>query len=114
MKEKDSRLDRQATKLKAFGDLKLRSDQIHQKEYKKQQDTIHSLKKQVEKLQGVSGNVMEYGTGAAKYGYNATTNLLQSVPKLPIPLRKGRSKQYENSEQYSERSSKGHGNKSFW
>merc|ERR1712176_1542213 len=51
IQQKDATLHRQGTELKQFGDLKLMSDQIHQKEFKNAQDTIYSLKKQLAEIQ---------------------------------------------------------------
>ncbi len=49
LKQKDSQLHRQGSELKAFGDVKLKSDQIHHKAYQQSQGTIF-IKKTIGKI----------------------------------------------------------------
>lgn len=82
IKDKDSSLHRQAIELKAFGDLKIKSDQIHQKEYQKAQDTIYNLKKQLAKL-----NRMSTDEKHVQNNGNALRDHNRQV--MPTPLRGG-------------------------
>lgn len=79
IKEKDTAIRRQATELKAFGDLKLMSDKIHQKEYKNAQDTIFSLKKQLNALNRM--NKEADGGGSVLSAHQ--------MQVMPLPLRGG-------------------------
>merc|ERR1719242_862632 len=86
IKERDVAISRQATELKAFGDLKLMSDSIHQREFKTAQDTIHQLKRQLKDLQQMNDK-----TDA---GDSALENHQMQV--MPTPIRGGRRKRKQN------------------
>eukprot|EP01084_Bolivina_argentea_P027787 51616_1 len=83
IKLKDTALHRQGNELKAFGDLKLKSDQIHQKEYKKAQDTVFALKKQLNKLQrmNIHNNNLKNYNGSALENHKRIT--------MPTPIKGG-------------------------
>ena len=91
IKDKDSSLHRQAVELKAFGDLKIKSDQIHQKEFKKAQDTIYALKKQLAKINrmNVEETTFKQNHGSALKNHNRQV--------MPTPLRGGGGKKKNNN-----------------
>ena len=80
IREKDSAIRRQATELKAFGDLKLMSDKIHQKEFKNAQDTIFNLRKQNAKLERMNKD--------SEGGSSELVN--HQMQAIPIPIRGSR------------------------
>merc|ERR1712130_284070 len=83
IQQKDATLHRQGLELKQFGDLKLMSDQIHQKEFKKAQDTIYSLKKQLAEIQRMNVDDEQQRLR----GGSAMTNHQRMV--IPTPIRGG-------------------------
>jgi len=89
IKHKDTSLHRQAVELKAFGDLKIKSDQIHQKEFKKAQDTIYAMKKQLAKLQRMNTQDQHVQNNG-----NALRDHNRQV--MPTPLRGGGRKKKKN------------------
>jgi len=84
--EKDAQIRRQTTELKAFGDLKLMSDKIHQKEFKTAQDTIFNLRKQLVKLERMNKDSEGDGSELANHQMQA----------IPIPIRGGGRKRKES------------------
>eukprot|EP00483_Globobulimina_turgida_P004654 UN04663 len=83
LKLKDVAIHRQGNELKAFGDLKLKSDKIHQKEFQKSQDTIFGLKKQLAELQRMNSQKKNIQNN------NGSALLNHQRMVIPTPIRGG-------------------------
>lgn len=95
--EKDKTLQRQTEELQQFGELKLKSDQIHQQQFAKAQETIFSLKKQLARMKRHNADQpqQQQQSGWQNLGYPDPKSNVSSIIELkrkqalPVKLRGG-------------------------